>query len=362
MTIRRLFAFWTARAIALRILGAVTRFISLPGLISARTRLRSFSLTISILVLCSGYSVSQANDPKPDLPRAPGAVNQPGHLDPELAQARTLLNRGAVAQAEQETRSYLRAHSTSADAHFLLGLILFRAVKAKESLAEYTEGAKYREPSAYDFEIVGLDYVLLRDYMDADKWLAQSLERSPKNPEGWYYLGRTKYKENRFEEAIRAFQECLKQEPGSVKAEDNLGLSYAGMGRSDEAIAAYELAISWQSDKAVKDSGPFLNLGTLLLDENRANEAIPYLAQAARISAADSRTHEALGKAYERSGKLQEAQSELEEAVKISPQDSALHFLLGRVYQKRKLMDKAKSEFERSAKLNQARASQEQMR
>jgi len=263
-------------------------------------------------------------------------------------------------QAEQVVRSYLRTHSTSADAHFLLGLILFKAVKAKESLAEYTEAAKYRDPSSYDLEIVGLDYVLLRDYMDADKWFSQSLEHTPKNPEGWYYLGRTKYNENRFEEAIRAFQECLKQEPGNVKAEDNLGLSYAGLGKSDDAIAAYQLAISGQAEKAVKDAGPFLDLGSLLLDQNRINEAIPYLVQAVQISAGDSRTHEELGKAYERSGRLQEAQGELEQAVKLSPQDSALHFLLGRVYQKQKLMDKAKSEFERSAKLNQAKASKEQ--
>jgi Flp pilus assembly protein TadD len=292
----------------------------------------------------------------------PHVVTQPTQLDPELSRARALLDSGSVTQAEQAARSYLQGHSNSPDAHFLLGLILFKAVKAKESLVEYTEGAKYRDPSPYDLEIVALDYILLRDYMDADNWLSQSLKRSPNNPEGWYYLGRTKYNENRFEEAVRAFQECLKQEPRNVKAEDNLGLSYAGLGKSEDAIAAYQLAISWQSDKAVKDAGPFLDLGSLLLDENRTSEAIPYLMQAVQISQSDSKPHQELGKAYERSGRLQEAQNELEEAVKMSPQDAALHFLLGRVYQKRKLMDKARSEFEKSAQLNEAAASKEQTR
>jgi Flp pilus assembly protein TadD len=339
----------------------VTRFISLQVAFSDPSKSCSF-LAICVLLLGSGYSFSQAGNSNVNAAPVPHVAAQPSQLDPELSRMRALLDNGAVMQAEQAAHTYLEAHPNSADAHFLLGLILFKAVNAKESLAEYTKGSEYREPSPYDLEIVALDYVLLRDYMDADKWLSQSLAHNPKNPEGWYYLGRTKYNENRFEEAVRAFQECLKQDPKNIKAEDNLGLSYAGLGRSDEAMAAYQLAISWQADKAVKDSGPFLDLGSLLLDENRTSEAIPYLMQAKQISPDDSRTHEELGKAYERSGRLQEAQSELVEAVKMSPQDAALHFLLGRVYQKQKLMDKAKSEFERSAKLNQAQASKEQTR
>src|SRR5438105_15155245 len=106
---------------------------------------------------------------------------------------------------------------------------------AKASLEEFTAGAKYRTPSAADLKIVALDYVLLVDYPDADKWLTKMLEWAPDDSEGWYYLGRTKYNENRFAEAIRAFQQCLKLDPQNVKAEDNPGLSLAGLGRNEEA-------------------------------------------------------------------------------------------------------------------------------
>jgi cytochrome c-type biogenesis protein CcmH/NrfG len=53
---------------------------------------------------------------------------------------------------------------------------------------------KWPDPSAADL------------YPDADKWLTKMLEWAPNDSEGWYYLGRTKYNENRFAEAIRAFQ------------------------------------------------------------------------------------------------------------------------------------------------------------
>jgi Flp pilus assembly protein TadD len=333
-------------------------------LISLRERAPSqfhlFFLLICILFLCGGDSWTQSLSNNPgnsQTAAARDAATESTYLDPDLVQSRVLLDQGDVEQAGQIVRKFAQTHPDSADAHFLLGLILFKAVKAKESLAEYTEGAKHRQPSPYDLEIVALDYVLLHDYMDADRWLSKSLEGNPNNSEGWYYLGRTKYNENRFEEAVQAFEQCLKREPTNVKAEDNLGLSYAALGRNDDAIAAYRRAIGWQAHTADKDSGPFLDLGSLLLDQRRTKEAIPYLMEAAQLSAADSRAHEQLGKAYEADGRLPDAQRELEKAVELSPQDPALHFVLGRVFQKQKLMDKAKTEFARSGQLSQAQAS-----
>ncbi len=338
-------------------LTVMVRFVNSPSC-SARSPIPYFfPLVVCLLFFCPAFCRSQSlGDKNQELPTV-ATGDKTARLDPDLMEARALLDEGKVEEAEQRARKYIQAHSASPDAHFLLGLILFKAVRAKESLAEYTEGAKYREPSPYDLEIVALDYVLLRDYMDADKWMSKSLERNPNNSEGWYYLGRTKHSENRFEEAVQAFEECLKQEPRNIKAEDNLGLAYAALGQVDEAAAAYRKAIAWQAQKVDKDEGPFLDLGSLLLDQRRPKEAMPYLMQAAQLSPADSRAHEQLGKAYEMESKLPEAQSELEKAVELSPQDPALHFVLGRVYQKQKLMVKAKAEFDRSGQLSQARAS-----
>ncbi|MFZ0593716.1 MAG: hypothetical protein WAM39_24865, partial [Bryobacteraceae bacterium] len=84
--------------------------------------------------------------------------------DPALAEARTLVESGKLNDAEAAARGYLATNHASADGHFLLGYILFKKQQAKASLAEYTEGAKFRTPSAYDLEVVGGDYVLLHDY------------------------------------------------------------------------------------------------------------------------------------------------------------------------------------------------------
>ena len=297
-----------------------------------------------------------------------------GSPDQPLDNARSLLQDGHVDEAEHALRDYLKEHSDSAQAHFLLGYAFFRKLQvdasaevsngstsadeqkarehyAKQSLAEFTEGAKNQVPSAFDLKVVSLDYILLKDYPDADKWLTSSLQKNPADSESWYYLGRTKYNENRFAEAISAFQQYMKLDPQSVKGKDNLGLSYQGLGRTADAANAYRDAIAMQEHTLGQDPGPFINLGALLLDQNRPQDAIQYLLRAVAISPHETRAHEQLGKSYERLVQLPKAQSEYEKAVELAPQNSRLHYMLGHIYQKQGMTEKAKLEFDRSEAL-----------
>src|SRR5262249_1956902 len=262
-----------------------------------------------------------------------------------LAEARDLLAAGRLREAENAVQRYLSEHKTSADAHFLLGLIFFRQIQAealdtttspndgssqtnlgsrkfreenaKASLAEYTEGAKYARPSAADLKVVALDYVLLGSYADASKWLARSVEDDPNDAEAWYFLGRSKYNESRLEEAVRAFERCLRLEPRNVKAQSNLGLSYAGLNRVQEARESFLKAIAWQAETARKDPEAYIGLGDLLVQQNLASEAVPYLLQAVQIAPRESRVREKLGSVYLNLNELGAAQKELESGIAL---------------------------------------------
>ena len=316
-----------------------------------------------------------------------------------LSEAKSLFRQAKFIEADRAVRQYLKNNPNSADGHFLLGHILFREIQAqakdletqfppqthgpmasgrtmgttssdvsipktvqemaKASLAEFTAGAKFHDPSAADLKIVALDYVLLADYPDADKWLTKMLEWAPNDAEGWYYRGRTKYNENRFAEAISAFQQCLKLDPQNVKAEDNLGLALAGLGRNEEATAAYNRAIAWEAQSLAKNPGPFINLGSLLIDENQPQDAIANLLHAIEIAPRESRAHELLGKAYTHVEDFPKAQAELEKAIELSPQAPNLHCMLAPVYRKQGLAEKAKAEYDRCGTLTGAHSTPE---
>jgi tetratricopeptide (TPR) repeat protein len=222
-------------------------------------------------------------------------------------------------------------------------------------LAEYTEGAKYLKPRVADLEAVAGDYVLLKDYPDADKWFSKAVEWNPQDVLGWYYLGRTKYNENRFDEAVNAFQKCLALKPKDVKAEDNLGLAYEGLNQMDDAMAAYQTAIGWEAEQQVKEAGPYLNLGNLLVETGKPEAALQPLRQAEAIAPEDFKVHRVMGKAFAHLNDNDRAREELERAAKLAPEDAPIHFVLAQVYRKMGLLDKAKSESEIYARLSGAK-------
>lgn len=273
-----------------------------------------------------------------------------------LASARALLASDQLTQSESSLRAYISANPSSPDAHFLLGYVLFREQKAKDSLAEFTEGAKYRRPRAEEFKTVASDYVLLADYADADKWFTEVITESPNDANAWYLLGRTRYNENFFEQAVTAFERSLALHPQYVEAENNLGLCWKELDKSKEAKAAFLAAIGWEGNTPL-DAQPFLNLGSLLADEGDLEKAIPYLMQAVAIAPNNPKMHEELGAAYQAQNKLPTAQAELERAVALAPDSSGLHFKLGQLYRKQGAMESARREFAVCERLNSTHSS-----
>jgi len=278
-------------------------------------------------------------------------------LDP-LADARRAIESGAYADAAASIRSYLAANPSSADAHFLLGYVLFREQQPRESLAEFTAGAKYRRPKADELKTVASDYVLLGDYADADKWFSAVTEESPSDADAWYLLGRAKYSESRYGEAVPSFEHALRLRPRYIEAENNLGLSWRELNEKEKARAAFQNAAEWQGDHP-SDPQPLLNLGTLLADEDKLDEALPYLKRAAMAAPGNPKIHDELAHVYEAQNDLPNAQSELEKAIAIAPNVSELHFKLGRIYRREGKRDDSLREFGICDKLNGTHSSVE---
>ena len=272
-------------------------------------------------------------------------------LDPALASAKMAFEAAHWTDAEPRLRQYLIDNPHETQARYLLAATLFHQNKPTESLGEYTRAAAEKPPSAADLRFVALDYVLLNDYTDADKWITQSAREDPSDSETWYALGRIKYTENRFSEATASFGKALQLVPHSVKAENNLGLAYEGLNQPDRAIESYRQAIAWDAATAHPSEQPRLNLGILLTDRNQLDEALPLLQQAEALAPTDGKIHGALGKLYARRGDLPLAQHHLELAVAADAKNSGLHFQLGQVYRKQGMSERAAIELARAATL-----------
>ena len=119
-------------------------------------------------------------------------------------------------------------------------------------------------------KIVALDYILLEDYPNAEKWLSQSLAWDPKDAQSWYYLGRTRYKQAH--EAMSYLEHAVHVAPGDLRAQKTLA-------------GAYRSLQQWSQEQAT-------------------------LEQAERLAPEDASLHFMLGQVYRKTGQMEKARTE----------------------------------------------------
>ena len=278
-------------------------------------------------------------------------------LDTQLAEAKALYRAYRFPEAERLTLQFLGSHPNSPEGIYLLGYIYEREKKATESLQWFTRGAAAEPPTAEDLRTVGLDYALLNDYPDAIHWLSRAVAFDPENSEAWYDLGRADMMQDHFSEAEKALKVALQLRPLSVRAETNLGVTYEAENRFQDAAAAYKLAIEWQRSNSHPSEQPLLNLGTLLVTQQKGAEAIPLLQEAVRIASKNVKAHEQLARGLEQAGHGQAGLDEMRKAVQLDPDNARLHYELGQMDRRAGNSEDARKELHLSGQLYGAHSS-----
>jgi Flp pilus assembly protein TadD len=268
-----------------------------------------------------------------------------------LLESKSLINLDNFKAAESTLNKYLSAKPESPEALYLLGYVLERENKARESLVVYNRAATLARPQPNDLKLVALDYVLLNDYPNAILWLKRCLAEDPANSEAWYFLGRAHMQGGEFVEAEKNFRRTLELTPHDSKALDNLGLSLEAQNRNGEAAKAYTDAVVNQKGQVHESEQPLLNLGTLLNNENRSAEALPYLKRSVQLAPASVRCQEELSRAFSATGDSVQGIAAMEKAVTLDGTNPRLHFLLGQLYRKAGQVEKASLEFQTSKRL-----------
>lgn len=275
----------------------------------------------------------------------------PGVTDALLYRAKCLVHLVRFPEAESALRGYLRSNPNSSDALYMLGFILNRENRPADSLVAYTKAAAIVKPTSDDLKIVGLNYVLLNDYADGIKWLERAVALDANNKDAWYYLGRAYYTKTRLGDARHAFEKILELDPKNARAENNLGLILETEGKPDAAIQAYRQAIVWQEQNPQLSAQPYVNLGNLLAEQGRLQEAISPLEKAVTLAPNDAYCRITLGVFYRKNGDMEKALRELVRATELEPDNAKAHYQLGRVYKELNDLARAKKEFERTAEL-----------
>jgi tetratricopeptide (TPR) repeat protein len=282
--------------------------------------------------------------------QATGTVKEAQPSGPAYSSEESHAFTAKLAQRDVELRNQLSIHPDSAELLYGLALVLREENKPRESIDMYTRAAKSRTPTPKELRSVALDYVLLEDYDDAIHWLEVATRMDPVDAEVLYSLARCYYSRDRYLDAEHAYERILAIQPMHVKAEENLGLVYDATNRPEKAEEALRKAASWSSETGT-DEWPFLDLGSFLLDQDRAREAVDPLRVTVRIRPECATCHEKLGRAllaiHDTAGGL----AELEQATQLDPNNAKIHFEFGRALRQAGQLERAQKELSLSQKL-----------
>ena len=126
----------------------------------------------------------------------------------------------------------------------------------------------------------------------------------------------------RLDEAADLYQQSLSICP-TAEAHTFLGWVYSMQRRYDDAIAECHRAIEVDPDFG----NPYNDIGVYLMQQDRLDEAIPWLEKAKRAPRYEPRQFPFMnmGRIYVKQGKTWDALHELEAAVRLAPTDKSAH-------------------------------------
>lgn len=238
----------------------------------------------------------------------------PADLESVQMQGLTLYRLGRPAEAiPYLTRVRQWMPNANADSNYVLGLCYMTAGKyddAREAFAAEF-GVAPESASAYLFLANMLMNANLPEF--AAPQAAKAVEISPTLPLAHFALGKIYLGKSDIEHATREFEEERRINPGYAATYDRLGDVYSRAGRFQEAQEALTKAISLDRSS----TGPFIQMGKVLLHRDDPRTAILYLKHAEKMDPGNFITHTLLAQAYRKVGQEEEAKQEATLASKI---------------------------------------------
>ncbi len=150
----------------------------------------------------------------------------------------------------------------------------------------------------------------------------------PESAEALYKVGSVYYLQDKDEDAVRLLSEANTLKPNTPEILNTLGAAFARIGRTEDAMAAFQQV--FQMDPA--HAGAALNCGRLLLDHGSYLQAEAWLAKADTLRPNDSKILQHLAHARLALGQPRLAIAAAELAVAANSTNVVARLLLGQAY------------------------------
>jgi tetratricopeptide (TPR) repeat protein len=213
-------------------------------------------------------------------------------------------------------------------------------------------GQRKAELRIKQWNALGYSYRNQQKYSEALVAYQEAIKIAPKDPSSWNGLGITYAGLNDSKNAITAYKKAIQFNPKFSAAWSNLGFTYHEIGRFQSALIAYKKAI----DLNPKSVNPLCGLGITYSDLSQNNEAIVVLQKAIELDPSYALPWNKLGTIYRALNRNDEAIAACKKAIELDPKYSSAWYGLGYLYGESNQNDEAIAALQKVIELDPSNA------
>ncbi len=266
-----------------------------------------------------------------------------------LAKALDHHRAGRLGEASGLYQKILQSTPDHIDALYLLGAIAHQTGQSAQAVALMRRALAVAPDQARCYKILGLGLMTLGMEDEAEASF-QRLIALDDSPDSYNNLGVLRTRQERFDDAIAAFQQALGRDPAYATAHYNLGTTYRAKGEIGTAAECFRRAV----DTAPEHAQALAALGQVLQTLARAEEAVPFLKRAIVLLPHEADLYCELGDALQTLHQLSDATAAYQRSLQLNPSLSRAWYSAGCAESSRKEYAAAIACFRRALQIHPA--------
>jgi protein O-GlcNAc transferase len=163
----------------------------------------------------------------------------------------------------------------------------------------------------------------------------------------WNILGAAHKANGQLDNALAAYEHALSLKPDDAEIYNNIGNVLKDQGKLEDAIAVYERALSLKPDYAVA----WYNMGGTLRVQDKLEDAIAAYERALSLKPNYADAHYNIGVTLQQQGKLEDAIAAFERVLSLEPDDAEVYNNMGVMLKEQGKLSDAIAAYERALSL-----------
>jgi tetratricopeptide (TPR) repeat protein len=261
------------------------------------------------------------------------------------------LSNNKLSEAAEYLQKAVNINPTDATDHYNLALVYLKQKRTEDALPHLKKAESLSNENTQILENLGLAYQQINDYQKSIEIYQKILKVNNKNINALSQIANIFYKEGKIHEALNAFKSIAEFRPATEHARIaylNIGNILDDLQRFDEAIEYYKKALIIKPN----DDSAYYNMGITYKHANQNEKAIHAWQKASQLNPDNVKPHLALADLLYEVGHLNDA---IEEYKKITEKWNNIpeaHFSLANIYHKKDLREYAAQRYQKVINLN----------